>query len=357
MENVKHSPGIIAVSGVKNSGKTTVIERLIPLLRQRGLKVATVKHDGHRFEAERPGTDSFRHLQAGAIGSAVYDGEKYQLVRYVPTDETELCASFPEADLILLEGFKDSRWPKIEIVRRGNSDAPVCRPSTYLALLTDREDLRADGPVLPLDDLEPLADRLERFVRTGPGTTGILLAGGYSSRMGRSKAELPFGGVTMIEHQVRKLRMLGIGDIVIAGYETPIPGTRYVPDVYPHRGPLSGIHAGLCAAQNERCLVLSVDAPLLPFEALSALLETHTEGITALEHGGQLEPLLAVYDRSLAGLCEEILRGERSSVRGLFDRVGLHTLPSPLPYVFFSNCNTPEEYAALRAFDEAGERD
>lgn len=348
MECREARPLVVAVSGVKNSGKNTLIEHLIPRLSARGLRVATVKHDGHRFEPERPGTDSFRHLQAGAFGSAVFDGEKFQAVKYAQVDENALIDLFPEADLILLEGFKASCWPKVEIVRKDNSDAPVCDPSTLLAIVTELE-LPSSCPLLKPEDYEGLASLLERYVKTGRSFSGIILAGGYSSRMGRCKAELPFGGLTMIEHQVRKLQLLGIEDILIAGYEPKIRGTRFVPDIYPHCGPLSGIHAGLQDAKKERALVVSVDAPLLPMAALSALMQEHEGGVTALKHGSQLEPLLAVYDCALAPICGEILQGERSSVRQLFDRVGLRELRWQGDGKLLENCNTPEEYAALCA--------
>ena len=338
---------VVAVSGIKNSGKTSLIEKLLPALTRRGLRVATVKHDGHRFEPDRPGTDSFRHLAAGAVGTAVFDGEKFQLVRRAAVDEAFLIAQFPDADLILLEGFKDSLWPKIEIVRSAVSRAPVSHPSSRLALVTDCV-MEAPGcPVYGLDDTEGLADHLLRFVRLGAGFSAILLAGGYSSRMGRSKAELPFGGLRMIDHQVRRLRSLGIRDILLSGYEGAVEGGRYVPDVVPHRGPLSGIHAGLCAAEGDACLVLSVDAPLVPLSALFALMQGHGEGITILEHGGQREPLIGVYDCALAPLCGEILSGERSSVKRLFDLAGVNILPCEADAALLSNCNTPEEYEAM----------
>lgn len=339
---------VIAVSGVKSSGKTTLIEGLLPELTGRGLRVATVKHDGHRFEADRPGTDSFRHLRAGAYGSAVFDGEKFQLVKREPVDEQTLIACFPEADLILLEGFKDSRWPKLEILRRAVSEEPVCELSALLALVTDWEPERFFCPVFRPEDRAALADLLLDYVRPRP-FSAILLAGGYSSRMGSSKAELPFAGTTMLEHQVRRLRQLGVEDILLSGYEAPLPGTRFVPDAYPHRGPLSGIHAGLAAARHPACLVMSVDAPLVPLFVLDGLLRTHTTGVTAVEHGGQPEPLIAVYDRDLATLCGELLQGERSSVRRLFDAVGVHPYPCELPEPWLSNCNTPGEYRALLA--------
>lgn len=65
-------PFLFAISGVKNSGKTTLITKLIPVFRKYGLRTATIKHDGHDFEADVPGTDTYRHLQAGAYGTAVF---------------------------------------------------------------------------------------------------------------------------------------------------------------------------------------------------------------------------------------------------------------------------------------------
>lgn len=149
---------VIAVFGVKNAGKTTLIEKLIPALTARGLSVATVKHDGHRFEPDRPGTDSYRHLAAGAMGTAVYDGKKFQLVNYAQVDGRDLIALFPEADLILLEGFKHSAWPRIEVVRKGISSAPACDKDGLLAIATDIEGLSATVPVLNLNDITQIAD-------------------------------------------------------------------------------------------------------------------------------------------------------------------------------------------------------
>ena len=160
---------VLAVSGVKNSGKTTVLEGLVARLTARGLKVAVIKHDGHAFEPDRPGTDTFRHLAAGACGAAVFDGEKFQLVRRTAVTEGELIPLFPDADLILLEGFKGSAWPKVEVVRAGNSDGPVCRASTLLALVTDLPIDLSGVPALALDDGEGLADLVEAYVRGGDG--------------------------------------------------------------------------------------------------------------------------------------------------------------------------------------------
>ena len=148
---------LLAVSGVKNSGKTAFIAKLIPALAALGVRTAVIKHDGHRFAPDREGTDTFRMLEAGALGAAVFDGEKFQAVKYASVTEGELVSLFPEADLILLEGFKRSGYPKLEILREANSRIPVCDPSTLLALVTDT-DVRLPGvPVYGLEDAEGVA--------------------------------------------------------------------------------------------------------------------------------------------------------------------------------------------------------
>lgn len=156
---------VAAVSGVKNSGKTTLIAAMLPYFTAAGLRVAIVKHDGHSFQPEPPDTDTGRYLAAGAWGAAIFDGEKYKVVRREAVDEADLVARFPEADLILLEGFKYSAWPKLEVVRAGNSAAPVSDPATLLGLVTDLP-LEATGvPVLPLGDAEAAAALLIRYVK------------------------------------------------------------------------------------------------------------------------------------------------------------------------------------------------
>ncbi len=129
---------IVAISGIKNSGKTTLICRLLEIFKEKGLRVAVLKHDGHDFEPDVPGTDTYRQLQAGAYGTAVFSKGKYMLVKQQPQiSEKELMEFFPEADLILLEGFKYSTYPKIEIVRKGNSAESVSNPERLMAIATN----------------------------------------------------------------------------------------------------------------------------------------------------------------------------------------------------------------------------
>ena len=134
----------LAVSGWKNSGKTTLIESLLPLLAQRGLKTAVLKHDGHNYEPDVPGRDSYRFFQAGADSSVIYDKDKYTVTRRRKITEWEITSLAQGVDLILMEGFKESGYPKIEIIRRETGQMPITGLKGRIALVS--------GMDIPADD-------------------------------------------------------------------------------------------------------------------------------------------------------------------------------------------------------------
>ena len=177
--------------------------------------------------------------------------------------------------------------------------------------------------------------------------SAMVLAGGFSSRMGSSKAELMLGSRSLIALQTDKLKHLGIRDIMLSGYPKKLPGTRTVPDEYPHRGPISGIHACLHAAVFPACLAIAVDTPLVPDTVLSRLIQEHTEGITILEHAGKLEPLMAVYDCTLAEHAASVLHSEKPRLMNLLANESVHIVSYTGDEALLSNCNTPEEYAHI----------
>lgn len=161
----KMKPVVFAVSGVKNSGKTTLIEKIIPKLKEHGLKVATIKHDGHDFEGDVEGTDTYKHKRAGAYGTAIFSKNKFMIIKdQEDTLEEELMLYFKDSDVIILEGFKYSDYPKLEIVRKGNSEYSVCRKETLLGIVSDM-DIKAEGiKILDLNDIDKIADFLLKYI-------------------------------------------------------------------------------------------------------------------------------------------------------------------------------------------------
>ena len=167
--------------------------------------------------------------------------------------------------------------------------------------------------------------------------------------MGRDKAALRLGGKTLIEHQTEKLERIGIRDIMLSGWTEKRPGTRTIPDIYPHCGPLSGLHTCLRTAVHPACLIVSVDLPLIPEGTLAALIAAHTGGITVLRHGERLEPLAAVYDCSLACKAEELVLSERRAVMRLMDGCPVRELLYTGDESLLINCNTPEDFERIEA--------
>jgi molybdopterin-guanine dinucleotide biosynthesis protein B len=135
-------PFISFVAASSNSGKTTLIEKIVKILKDRGLRVAVVKHASAGFDLDKPGKDSWRFQQAGADSVILVGPEKVALLKNVDEDPSseQLAMLAGNVDLVLLEGFKKSAKNRIEVFRSGVSgDKPLCTDDpSFLALVSDR---------------------------------------------------------------------------------------------------------------------------------------------------------------------------------------------------------------------------
>lgn len=152
---------IIAVCGVKNSGKTTLLEKLVKNLTQRDIRTAVIKHDGHDFSCDVEGTDSFRMKEAGAYATAVFSKNRIFVHKSGSKEtEQELIQMFPEAEVIFLEGMKDSSYPKMELIRKGISETPVSNPEGRFLIVTDQDAVKFDEPTLEFDQIDEIIERV-----------------------------------------------------------------------------------------------------------------------------------------------------------------------------------------------------
>nr|WP_315238269.1 molybdopterin-guanine dinucleotide biosynthesis protein B [uncultured Albidiferax sp.] len=133
----------VVFAGFSGSGKTTLLEQLIPLLKQQGLRVSVAKHAHHRFDIDQPGKDSWRHRQAGAFEVVIASDLRLALVREFEQPErlsvhALIAELHPGVDWVLVEGFKTSELPKIEVWRAA-SGQPVQYPEDpcIVAIATD----------------------------------------------------------------------------------------------------------------------------------------------------------------------------------------------------------------------------
>lgn len=159
---------VFGITGWKNSGKTTLTEKLVAELVQRGWKVSTVKHAHHDFDIDKPGADSFRHRQAGAMEVAIVSGVRWALMHELrgedePTLEAVLSRLAP-CDIVLVEGYKREAHRKIETRRREAKDRTPLSASDP-AIIAVAADFTTEGeslPVFDLDDTKSIADFIER---------------------------------------------------------------------------------------------------------------------------------------------------------------------------------------------------
>jgi molybdopterin-guanine dinucleotide biosynthesis protein B len=159
---------VFGFAGWSGSGKTTLIEKLIPLFVQRGLRVALIKHAHHTFDVDQPGKDSYRHREAGCTEVLVSSSRRWALVhelRGAPEPGfPQLLERLSPADLVLVEGFKRERLPKLEVYRAVTGE-PLLHPEdkNIVAIASDRP-VDTELPQLDINDASAIADFVLRHV-------------------------------------------------------------------------------------------------------------------------------------------------------------------------------------------------
>ena len=156
---------IYCFAAFSNTGKTTYIEKLIMSLKARGLRVAVIKHDAHRFEIDKEGKDSWRFAKAGADMVAVASSEQCAIIEKRELSFDEIIAHIHDVDIIITEGYKYGDMPKIGIYREASGNGLALDPDMFIAVVTDKQ-LDIAPSQFPLSDPEPMVDFLLADMKT-----------------------------------------------------------------------------------------------------------------------------------------------------------------------------------------------
>jgi molybdopterin-guanine dinucleotide biosynthesis protein MobB len=168
---------IISFVGKSSSGKTTLLEKVIAELKNRGYKVAIIKHSHHKDDLDTAAKDTWRFTQAGTELSAINSLDHLAIYRRMDTffDPQDI-ANFVlwDYDILLTEGFKGSNYPKIEVHRAEQGKGLLTDPKLLLAVVTD-EPLDVNVPQLSRDDVSGIADIIEKNIVTHKGETDLTM--------------------------------------------------------------------------------------------------------------------------------------------------------------------------------------
>lgn len=156
----------VSIVGKSGSGKTELIERLIIEFKKRGYRVATVKHSQSQIDIDKPGKDSWKFTQAGSEAVVATSPDRLLFTRsleHEPKIEEIMRTIGSNFDLVLIEGFRKGKAPKIEVHRKELGGELLC-PVTMLSAIVTDESLPLDVPQFPPDDTQAIADFIEEKI-------------------------------------------------------------------------------------------------------------------------------------------------------------------------------------------------
>ncbi len=170
---VSCSPPVVSFAGFSGSGKTTLLTEVIKLLSGKGYKVGAIKHEGHRFEIDKPGKDSWRMTQAGSTVTVISDNSTLALIKKhktAPSVSSIISDYYGEMDIVIVEGWKESAPNKIEVFRSEVGKSPLCQQENaenFIAVATD-SDLQTSLPLLDINQPQKVADFIVDLYLSAP---------------------------------------------------------------------------------------------------------------------------------------------------------------------------------------------
>lgn len=159
---------VISIVATKSgTGKTTLIEALIPILKEKNYNIGVLKHDAHKFEIDKEGKDSYRFVKAGADRMVISSKEKIAMIEKLKEEKDleEILELFVGMDLVIIEGYKNNGYSKIEVHRKEVDSKLLCENESldrtkFLAVATD-EKLNLDIEQLDINDVNKIAEFIE----------------------------------------------------------------------------------------------------------------------------------------------------------------------------------------------------
>lgn len=352
VEDCEVHPFELAVSGFSGSGKTTLLEKLVPALAP--LRIGFLKSDAHRVAMDREGKDTFRLAAAGCAEVGVRGQELSAQLVHGATELREWKPRLAECDAVLLEGFRDSRIPKLLVLDEAGEawrNLSEGRFQAVEALVHAGSAPDTSLPTFHRDDAAGIAAFVKAlWAKRIPRVRGLVLSGGESRRMGSDKAALAYHGTSQAAWLCGILGGMDLDPLVsrAPGQAAPegVDPSRLLSDRFLGYGPLGGILTALEADSSCAWLVVGCDLPFVDGPAIGSLLASRDpfrHATVFLDSDGRFpEPMLSLWEpKSRLRAFQFLAMGYRCPRKVLINS-RTHLLRPPPGRTLF-NANTPSE--------------
>ena len=305
----------LAFAAYSGTGKTTLIEKVIRSLKNRGLRIAVIKHDGHRFEIDHEGKDSRRFSEAGADISIISSAEQTAVVEKRSLSFTQVAAKVQDVDLILVEGYKNEPLTQIGLCRKASGKGFTAPLDRYLAVVTDLECEELNTGAIPrfgFDEIEELTE----FIMNNRNDFTHFNDQGRAKMVNVGEKEITFrtavagARVLVSQETFKKIQSGGMkkGDVLTVAQIAGVMGAKKTSDLIPMCHPIAIQGIDLSLSLDPERLVVDIKATVSCEGKTGVEMEALTAASTAA---------LTVYD-----MCKAVDKGMRIDNIHLLKKTG-----------------------------------
>lgn len=345
-------PFQISIVGFSNTGKTTLIEKLLKELSQNHC-IGFLKRDSHGFEIDKEGKDTYRIREAGA--SSVYIEDETRAAQYGDR-VTYISETMSQCDIVIQEGWKYSDQPKLVMVGEEKhiiDDIKSGKIKNVLATISaQRNPELNEYPHFYRNDIDGIIEFIEENILQEAYATpvnGLVLTGGFSKRMQEDKSQIDYHGKKQVERCYELLSEVCLQTLVSCRPEQSFD-LPTIEDTYLNKGPMGGILSALDKDPEAAWLVLACDLPLVDIDTLENLITERNPfkmATTYVNSEGLPEPLCTIYEPHSSQTLLRFMSYGVKCPRKVLIHSNVKTL-SLNGSDALRNANTPEEREALK---------
>ncbi|MFN8671253.1 MAG: bifunctional molybdenum cofactor guanylyltransferase MobA/molybdopterin-guanine dinucleotide biosynthesis adaptor protein MobB [Candidatus Sericytochromatia bacterium] len=344
------NPYEIFFCGFSNSGKTTLIEKLVKKLAP-NYSIGYAKHDAHFFEMDKEGKDSNLIYKAGVKQIIINDKDHFALISKNNDELVFNQKNFIPYDFVFVEGYKYNNYPKIVLIDKEKKildDYKEGKITNVLAFVGEKE-FNSNIHFFNRNDIDNISSFIINYFESlKPELYGLILVGGKSSRMKKDKATLKYHGKTQLEYNYELLTKycdkVFISSRKEQDFQIEVP---YIYDSFLEIGPMGGILSALKTNPKTAFLVIACDMPYVNEKTIEKLISNRDFFKYATSYinneNNFPEPLCAIYEPKIKSRLLDFLSFDitcprkvliNSSIKGIFPENNLE----------MSNINTIEEF-------------